>query len=95
MLIMLSVGGNVSGFDMAPLGAPGCILRTTIQIEAIVATSAGNASRAEGSLAVPLPIPNDNNLKGFVFSVQFGAIDSNSLRPFPLTVTNGLEITIQ
>jgi hypothetical protein len=94
MLIMFSIGGNVPAFDLAPLGAPGCLLRTTIQIEAVAATGAGNASRAEGAFTLPVPIPS-NTPKGLVFAVQFGFIDSKSKRAFPFTVTNGLECTVQ
>ncbi|MCA8955070.1 MAG: hypothetical protein KDC87_03295 [Planctomycetes bacterium] len=95
LLFMLSLGKNLGGFDMAPLGAPGCVLRTTLQIQITAATSGGSASRAEGSFSAPLPIPNDPNLRGIGFTVQMGAIDNNSTRAFPLLVTNGLEVTIQ
>ncbi|MCA8958230.1 MAG: hypothetical protein KDC87_19290, partial [Planctomycetes bacterium] len=95
LLMMLSVGTNLGGFDMAPLGAPGCVLRTTLQIQLQAATSAGDAKRAEGSFIAPLGIPNQPALKGFAFTVQMGAIDANSTRAFPLLVTNGLEVTIQ
>ena len=95
LLFMLSIGGNVPGFDMAVLGAPGCVLRTGIQSQAQVLTGPGNRTRAEGSLSLPIPIPNDGTLRGLTVAVQFGFIDSSSNRSFPFTVTNGLEITIQ
>lgn len=95
LLIMISIGGNVPGFDMKTLGAPGCVLRTAIQLQAVAGTGPGDASRAEGALTLPVPIPNDSTLKGLTFAMQFGFIDKNSNRAFPFTVTNGLEITIQ
>jgi hypothetical protein len=94
MLIMFSIGGNVPPFDLKPLGAPSCLLRTTIQIEAVVATGGGDASRGEGSFTLPIPIPA-NTPKGLVFAAQFGFIDTNSKRAFPFTLTNGVECTVQ
>jgi hypothetical protein len=94
VLIMFSIGGNVPPFDLRPLGAPGCLLRTAIQLEAVAATGPGNASRAEGSFILPVPIPG-NTPKGLVFAAQFGFIDTNSKRAFPFTVTNGVECTVQ
>ena len=94
LLVMLSLGGNVPGFDMALLGAPGCVLRTTMQVQFVSGTGAGNAQRAEGSFVLPLPIPNNSMLKNITFAVQFGVVDSNTKRSFGFTVTNGLECTI-
>ena len=76
------------------LGAPGCFLRTTLQLQFIASTTTGDASRAEGTFTGPVPIPNQPILKGLKFTVQNGVIDGNSQRLFPMVVTNALEVTI-
>lgn len=95
LLFMLSVGKATPGFDLAPAGAPGCVLYTSMQLQIGVASGPGNASRSEGVLTIPLPIPNQQTLRGLQFTVQYGVIDSNSKRPFSFTTTNGVEVTIQ
>jgi hypothetical protein len=60
-----------------------------------VASGPGDASRAEGALALPLGIPNQPALRGLKFAVQYGMIDVNSKRAFGFMTTNALEITIQ
>jgi hypothetical protein len=50
---MFSIGGGVPGFDMGPLGAPGCVLRTTLRYQAVAATTTGNAPRGEGLFILP------------------------------------------
>ena len=94
-LLMLNLGGNVATVDLAPFGAPGCVLRTTLQAQLLGQTSGGDAVRGEGRVVVPAPIPSDGSLRGVVFSVQVGAIDTKPKRPFPMVVTNGIEVTIR
>jgi hypothetical protein len=91
---MLSVGGPTPKIDMTALGAPGCFLRTSLQIEALGPTSGGDAVRGEGKVILPGPIPNDPNLRGLVIYAQLGALDKNPKRTFPWIVTNGLKIVI-
>ncbi len=93
-MFMMNLGGNVPGYDMAPMGAMGCVLRTTLQIQLIGPTSGGDAVRGEGKVILPAPIPNDNALKGLILSMQIGAIDKNPKRPCPMVVTNGIEVKI-
>ena len=81
--------------DLAFMGAPGCLLRTRLQIEVPGLTSGGNAVRGEGRVLLPAPIPNDNTLKGLILSMQIGAIDPNSKQSFPVVVTNGIEVKIR
>jgi len=94
-MIMMSVGGGAPPIDMTLMGAPGCFLRTAMQLNLSGTTSGGDSLRGEGTVIMPLPIPNDPNLKGLVLSLQAGALDGNSKRSFPMIVTNGIELTIQ
>jgi hypothetical protein len=94
LLVMVSIGGNVPGFDLKALGAPGCVLRTKLTLEALAVTKPGNAMRSEGSFTLPLPIPNQTSLRGLVVAAQFMALDKKSTHPFPVVVTNGIEFTI-
>ena len=94
-MVMLSIGGGVPPFDMAVMGAPGCMLRTLMQLSVNGTTTPGNALRAEGRVELPLAIPNDPNLRGITLSIQVGALDGNPKRSFPMIVTNGIEMTIQ
>jgi hypothetical protein len=91
---MLSVGGPTPKIDMTPLGAPGCFLRTSLQVEALGPTSGGDAVRGEGKVILPAPIPNNASLRGLVIYAQLGALDKKPKRTFPWIVTNGLKITI-
>ena len=93
-MLMLSIGGGVVPFDMGVMGAPDCFLRTTMQLTVNGTTGPGDALRGEGKVVLPLPIPNDPNLKGLVLSLQLGALDSKPKRNFPMVVTNGIEMTI-
>lgn len=95
LLFMMSLGTNLPPLDLAIMGAPGCILRQNMDIQIRLATSAGDASRAEGAFVLPIPVPNNPGLRGLGFTVQLGVIDSNSKRNFPFNVTNGLEVTLQ
>ncbi len=93
-MLRLSRGGGVVGVDMAKFGAPGCVLWTDTEVELKGITTAGIASRSEGSVVFPAAIPNDNVFHGQVFSVQVLAVDSMPKRPLPVIVTNGLELTV-
>lgn len=93
-MLMLSLGGGVTPIDMAFMGAPGCFLRTALQLDVGGLTTPGDALRGEGKVILPLPIPNDTSLRGLVLSLQIGALDGNSKRNFPMVVTNGIELTI-
>jgi len=95
LLFMLSLGTNLPPLDLAFMGAPTCILRQNMDLQIRLATSAGDASRAEGAFALPIPVPNNPGLRGVGFTVQLGVIDRNSQRAFPFTVTNGLAVTLQ
>ncbi|MCA8955420.1 MAG: hypothetical protein KDC87_05065 [Planctomycetes bacterium] len=94
-LVMLSLGANPPPFDMAPLGAPGCVLRTAMQFQLGAITGPGDAVRSEGKMTLPIPIPNDSTLRGLVIAMQVGAIDLKPIRAFPMVVTNGIEIKLQ
>lgn len=94
-LLMLGIGKATPGFDMAPMGAAGCVLRTTLALQLVLQTTGGRAAFAEGRLILPGALPNDPNLKGATLSVQVGAIDNNSKRAFPMLVTNTIELKVQ
>jgi hypothetical protein len=68
-------------FDLAPVGMPGCSLRTSILLMQFVT---GSNNTATWSLAVP----NDQSLLGGLFYNQAFVIDP-SANAGGLTVTNG------
>ena len=70
-------------------GAPGCTIVADAALWHVLQLDPA------GSAHLPAPIPNDNTLRGVVFSMQIGAIDKKPKRPFPMVVTNGIEVKIQ
>lgn len=94
MLLMVGTGAPLN-LDMGFMGAPGCVLQTNMLLQAVVQTGPGNAARAEGSFTLPVPIPNQQALRGSKLLIQFGFVDANSQRSFSFTTTNGLELTVQ
>lgn len=98
-------GLNPAGFvpfSLSSMGFTGCTSYLANIIPSWTATTSGSASsvtaaqRAEGAAAFPLPIPNTAALHGQSFDVQAGYLDPSvaSLRPMPLSLTNGLHLAI-
>lgn len=94
-MFILGLQRTMPSIDMTMMGAPGCFLHSDIRVSVFLTSTGGDASRAEGRLTMPVPIPNSAALKGFFFRTQIGAIDARSARGFPVVFTNGLGITIQ
>ncbi|MCA8954637.1 MAG: DUF4082 domain-containing protein [Planctomycetes bacterium] len=92
-LAVLGVQKNYVSFDLTPAGAPGCFLHTDFVIQAPVTTGSGAPS--SGILTLPLPIPNDNTLKGFFLRSQVLVADPTVTRPLQVVFTNGVGITVQ
>jgi hypothetical protein len=94
------VGGNdqnLSGiplpFDLAPLGAPGCALRTDIlALQAGVAAGAP-APRGSGVASIGWPIPNDASLLGGTLFFQMLVLDAGA-NPGGISASAGLKAVI-
>jgi len=82
--------------DLSIIGVAGCTLHVDPgQVTIGTATSAGVASRAEGKATIALPIPGNTGLRGQRFDVQLAIVDLANGRNTPITLTNGLAITVQ
>lgn len=92
---MLGVQGHTPGIDLAPFGVPGCALHLDPLITLFGTTSAGDASRGEGTATFPLPVPADPNLLGATLYCQAFVDDPGSGRPAALTLTNALRVTVR
>jgi hypothetical protein len=94
---LLLIGANPS-FPSIPLdafGITGCFLHNDLALTFSGTTSPGDATRGDGSLTYTLPIPNDNGFRGVRFQAQSLIVDINSGRQTPVTMSNGVEFTIQ
>ncbi len=94
-LLMISAGGNIPPVDLKYMGAGGCVLRTTFLLQVPLMTSGGNESHSEGTVILPTMLPNDPGLRGATVTLQVGALDKKPIRPFPMLVTNAIEVTIK
>ncbi len=85
--ILLSGLEKTPGFDLTPIGAPGC----TFNLRAIADVSA--PTNAVGVASVALPVPNDPSLTGAKLSFQWvvPAVRANSLN---LVLSPYIQITI-
>ncbi len=81
--------------DLSFIGVTGCSLLVGAFADLPGLTGSGNAQRGEGTASLAMPIPNDPGLQGVSLDVQAALIDAASGRPIPVTLTNGLGITIQ
>jgi hypothetical protein len=81
--------------DLTFLGIEGCSLLVDPSLFLNTFTGAGDVRRAEGAATLGLPIPGDNGLRGTSFRLQGFVLDVNSGRTLPLTMTNGIAVTIQ
>ena len=92
---VLMFGASRTLIDLSLNGAPGCFIHTDFVIQVGLTTTPGTPSKSDGTLTLPLPIPNDNSLRGFFVRSQLLVADANSRRPLQAIFTNGLGITIQ
>ncbi len=74
-------------FDLAQLGAPGCLLRTSIDL-----TDAFTAD-AQGRLRAPLRLPNDADLVGRTFYQQAAVLDP-AANALSLTLSDAAEVLV-
>jgi hypothetical protein len=94
-LVLIGVQKNFVSFDLAVAGAGGCFLHSDILLQFGLTTTAGTPSQSNGTLAIPLPIPNDSKLRGFYLRSQLIVADPSSRRSLAAVFSNGLGITIQ
>lgn len=95
---IVALGSNPSfqSVDLRFIGAPGCFLHTDILGEIGARTSAGaGQGKSDGTLNVPVPIPNNGALKGAYLRSQLWVADPRLSSPLQAVFTNGLGITVQ
>lgn len=85
----LAVGLSNTSMGSVPLPVPiggGCQLSQSMNVLILLVTSNG------GSAQLPLPIPNDQTLKGAKVYFQFAANDPGN--PLGFTTTAGMRVTV-
>ena len=75
------------GFDLSPLGAPGCSVYTNTVYGCYPQAAAGGASSMSWS------VPNDPNLVGFEISAQSACAAANPANTLTFSTSNGLHAT--
>lgn len=93
--LMLGVGAFNPPIDLGLFGITGCVLHLNPLVTFNATTGAGDAQRGEGSASLPVPIPGGPGLRGRTMLFQAYLADPASGRPLPLTLTNGLAVTLQ
>lgn len=93
--LVLGANPNFRPVDLSIIGMPGCTLYVDVVFSAQTTTSAGSAQHADGSAVFPLPIANDPGFRGAKIQAQAAILGPVAGRSLPLTLTNGLSITIQ
>jgi hypothetical protein len=89
-----SFNGIPLPFDLAPIGAPGCLLYTNISVMQVAVATGGSQTPGGGVASTPWPIPNDPSLRGgrlFFTNLVLDAVAN----PAGITTSAGLEINIQ
>lgn len=94
-LLFLDANPNFPSIDLSPLGVTGCFLHNNMTLTFNATTSGGDIIRGDGTATYTLPIPNDNGYKGVRFQAQVMILDVNNGRQLPITMSNGVEITVQ
>ena len=89
--LIIGASNTMSGsiplpFDMAPIGAPGCLLLASTDILLGMLTGPG------GDLATSLPVPNDPSLDGQSLYLQHLIVDPGT-NPLGLTSSNAGQLT--
>ena len=82
ILVARSTDAGVTWTPPAPLGANGCHLRVSLDVQFLVKTD------ANGKFVQKLAVPNNRTLKGFKFYNQYGVADA-SANVFGVTFSNG------
>jgi hypothetical protein len=85
-------GGLPLPFDLAILGAPGCLVRCNHRF--LLASAAAGSGSGGGTVGVSLPLPNDPALRGLVLFAQALVRDA-AANSAGLTASNALKATIQ
>jgi hypothetical protein len=94
-LVIFGLQKNFVSFDLSVAGAPGCFLHSDIVAQVGLMTTAGTPAKSDGTLTLPLPIPNDTTLRGAYVRSQLVVADPASRRNLGAVFSNGLGITIQ
>ena len=95
--LLLNAPTNFTPIELGPIGMAGCTLHVD-PVNLVVLnglSGTGDAQRATATANFPLPIPNDPRVLGNVLVVQAAILDLASGRPTPITMTNGLRVTVQ
>ena len=95
--LVLHAIGTVANYPTVPIpGAPGCSLRTNLDV--VVSGTAGTGDvqspTASGHVRFAFPIPNVAALSGYYFTSQLASLDLNIGTPLPIVTTNGLQVTL-
>ncbi len=80
--------------NLGLIGVTGCDLLISSFSSLSGSTSAGSAARGDGSVTLPFPIPSTPSLVGVRLDTQAAIVDLGNGRAIPVTMTNGLSLTL-
>ncbi|MEC8652092.1 MAG: hypothetical protein VXY92_05990 [Planctomycetota bacterium] len=90
--------GTIPSYPSVPIpGAPGCFLRTNLDVVAAATAGVGDiqsSTSPAGHARFPMPIPNNAALAGFVFTSQLAAFDLSLAAPLPIVTSNALQFSL-
>jgi hypothetical protein len=93
--LWLGANPTFASIDLTPIGVAGCSLHVEPLVQFALTTSNGDLLRAEGTATFALPIPNNLSLVGLPLQFQAAMLEPGVARALPLTLTNGLAVTVQ
>ncbi len=86
---------RIAPIDLSVIGIGGCGFWVYSAADASVPTAGGDPFRGEGTAVLTLPVPGIPGLRGVTLGAQAAIYDPLNGRALPLTITNGLLITLQ
>jgi hypothetical protein len=94
-LAVLLLGSPLGGNPVPGLAA-GCLQFTTADAVTFALTGTGNTRGPTmlGHVRVPIAIPANPGLAGFVLGAQIAAFDAGSAAALPFATSNGLSVTV-
>ena len=91
----IGVDPGFNSFDLSIIGINGCFLHVNPVLTKPGQTGTGDAQRGEGQATITLPLPPLASLAGAPLLAQVAILDLANGRPVAVTMTNGIQATIQ
>lgn len=93
--MFIGIDPNFPPFDLSLIGITGCTLHVNPVLTRPGATGPGDAQRGEGRATLTLGVPGDPSLASLPLLAQVAILDLQNGRTIAVTMSNGIQSTIQ